>query len=101
MLNPEKYGYKMCDHRSGYGSSLKEESEQKMWNLNITDNKYQYPDSALEVAGNGVRRKSSPAHTKSSNESTLEQIMGFIQENNPAGVVGFKWKTSRIRKIQI
>ena len=39
--------------------------------------------------GNGVRRKSSSAYTKSSNESTLEQIMGFIQENNPAGVVAF------------
>ena len=39
--------------------------------------------------GNGVRRKSSSAHPKSSNESTLEQIMEFIQENNPAGVVAF------------
>ena len=27
MLNPKKYGYKMCDHRSGYGSFLKEGSD--------------------------------------------------------------------------
>ena len=28
MLNPEKYGYKICSHFNGYGSSLKEESDQ-------------------------------------------------------------------------
>ena len=24
ILNPEKYGYKVCNHCSGYGSSLKD-----------------------------------------------------------------------------
>jgi len=27
MMNPEKYGYKMCSHCNGYGSSLKESSD--------------------------------------------------------------------------
>lgn len=26
-LNPEKYGYKVCSHCNGYGSSLKEEAD--------------------------------------------------------------------------
>ena len=24
MMNPEKYGYKQCDHCNGYGSSMKD-----------------------------------------------------------------------------
>jgi len=24
MMDPEKYGYKICDHCNGYGSSLKD-----------------------------------------------------------------------------
>ena len=27
MCDPEKYGYTVCDHCNGYGSSLKEEAE--------------------------------------------------------------------------
>lgn len=27
MFEPEKYGYKVCGHCNGYGSSLKEESD--------------------------------------------------------------------------